>query len=58
MRGGFLWLMPMAYGLWPFLACSAPSLPYAPPDFEGVSWPDGAPDLRGKVALVRWWTQG
>lgn len=28
------------------------------PSFEGVAWVDGAPDLKGKVALVRWWTQG
>jgi hypothetical protein len=28
------------------------------PTFEGVGWVDGAPDLKGKVALVRWWTQG
>jgi hypothetical protein len=28
------------------------------PDFAGVVWVDGAPDLRGKVALVRWWTSG
>ncbi len=31
----------------------------APGDpFEGVTWIDGAPDLQGKVALVRWWTKG
>lgn len=28
------------------------------PDFSGVTWVDGAPDLKGKVALVRWWTNG
>ena len=28
------------------------------PSFEGVAWVDGAPELKGKVALVRWWTQG
>ena len=28
------------------------------PDFEGVAWADPAPDLKGKVALVRWWTSG
>jgi thiol-disulfide isomerase/thioredoxin len=27
-------------------------------DFEGVAWADKAPDLTGKVALVRWWTSG
>ena len=27
-------------------------------DFEGVAWADGAPDLKGKVAVVRWWTSG
>jgi thiol-disulfide isomerase/thioredoxin len=27
-------------------------------DFEGVAWADGAPDLKGKVAIVRWWTSG
>jgi hypothetical protein len=31
---------------------------YTPPDFAGLVWVDGAPDLRGKVALVRWWTNG
>lgn len=29
-----------------------------PPGFDGVAWLDGAPDLKGKVAIVRWWTQG
>jgi len=28
------------------------------PDFDGLTWIDAAPDLRGKVALVRWWTNG
>jgi peroxiredoxin len=28
------------------------------PDFTGLAWVDGAPDLKGKVALVRWWTNG
>jgi hypothetical protein len=28
------------------------------PSFEGVSWVDGAPELAGKVVLVRWWTKG
>jgi thiol-disulfide isomerase/thioredoxin len=28
------------------------------PTFEGVAWADGAPDLKGKVAIVRWWTSG
>ena len=27
-------------------------------DFEGVALADGAPDLKGKVAIVRWWTSG
>ena len=27
-------------------------------DFDGVAWADGAPDLKGKVAIVRWWTSG
>lgn len=27
-------------------------------DFEGVAWADKAPDLQGKVAVVRWWTSG
>jgi hypothetical protein len=25
-------------------------------DFAGLVWVDGAPDLGGRVALVRWWT--
>jgi thiol-disulfide isomerase/thioredoxin len=28
------------------------------PSFEGVTWVDGAPELKGKVVLVRWWTNG
>ena len=28
------------------------------PTFEGVAWADAAPDLKGKVAIVRWWTSG
>lgn len=28
------------------------------PDFTGLTWVDGAPDLKGKVTLVRWWTNG
>lgn len=28
------------------------------PDFAGLAWVDGAPDLQGRVTLVRWWTQG
>ena len=28
------------------------------PDFDGLTWVDARPDLRGKVALVRWWTNG
>jgi len=28
------------------------------PDFDGLTWVDSRPDLRGKVALVRWWTNG
>ena len=28
------------------------------PSFDGVAWLDGAPDLQGKVAIVRWWTKG
>ena len=26
------------------------------PDFAGLAWVDDQPDLKGKVALVRWWT--
>ena len=26
------------------------------PDFSGLAWVEGAPDLAGKVLLVRWWT--
>jgi hypothetical protein len=28
----------------------------AGPDFAGLAWVDGAPDLQGRVTLVRWWT--
>jgi thiol-disulfide isomerase/thioredoxin len=28
------------------------------PSFEGVAWADGAPEIKGKVAIVRWWTSG
>lgn len=27
-------------------------------DFSGVTWIDAKPDLKGKVAVVRWWTNG
>jgi thiol-disulfide isomerase/thioredoxin len=27
-------------------------------DFSGLTWVDSAPDLKGKVTLVRWWTNG
>ena len=27
-------------------------------DFSGLTWVDAAPDLKGKVVLVRWWTNG
>jgi len=27
-------------------------------DFSGLTWVDAQPDLKGKVALVRWWTNG
>jgi len=27
-------------------------------DFSGLTWVDKAPDLKGKVVLVRWWTNG
>jgi len=27
-------------------------------DFSGLTWVDKAPDLQGKVTLVRWWTNG
>jgi hypothetical protein len=27
-------------------------------DFTGLTWVDGPPDLKGKVTLVRWWTNG
>ncbi len=30
----------------------------AGPGFAGVRWVDPPPDLAGKVALVRWWTNG
>jgi hypothetical protein len=28
------------------------------PDFDGLTWIAAKPDLRGKVTLVRWWTNG
>ncbi len=28
------------------------------PNFDGLTWVDGAPDLKGKVVVVRWWTNG
>lgn len=34
------------------------ALLFALQDFEGVAWAGGAPDLKGKVAVVRWWTTG
>ena len=27
-------------------------------DWSGLTWVEKAPDLRGKVVLVRWWTNG
>jgi hypothetical protein len=39
------------------LACPADSSDETP-TFEGISWVGDAPSLKGKVALVRWWTQG
>jgi len=27
-------------------------------DFSGLSWVDAQPDLKGRVAIVRWWTNG
>ncbi|MBV8880930.1 MAG: hypothetical protein JO332_13245 [Planctomycetaceae bacterium] len=27
-------------------------------DFSGLTWIDARPELKGKVALVRWWTNG
>jgi hypothetical protein len=27
-------------------------------DFSGLTWLDRAPDLKGQVTLVRWWTNG
>jgi hypothetical protein len=46
--------------------CEGPASPAAPappppprgPDFSGLSWVDAAPEVAGKVALVRWWTNG
>jgi hypothetical protein len=29
-----------------------------PADFSGLAWVDAEPDLKGKVAIVRWWTNG
>lgn len=28
------------------------------PDVDGLTWVDAKPELRGKVVLVRWWTNG
>jgi peroxiredoxin len=30
----------------------------APADFSGLAWVDAQPDLKGRVAIVRWWTNG
>jgi thiol-disulfide isomerase/thioredoxin len=41
------------------LALVLVALLFAPddgPDFKGVAWVDAEPDLKGKVVLVRWWT--
>lgn len=27
-------------------------------DFTGLTWVEGQPELKGKVVLVRWWTNG
>lgn len=32
--------------------------PDDPADFTGLGWIDAKPDLKGKVVLVRWWTNG
>ncbi len=39
-----------------FLLLTAPTDEAA--DLSGLTWVDKAPDLKGKVTLVRWWTNG
>src|SRR5581483_4823416 len=34
------------------------TVPDDAPDFAGLTWVDARPELRGRVALVRWWTNG
>ncbi len=46
--------MRLAIGLLLALA----TVPDDAPDFAGLTWVDARPELRGRVALVRWWTNG
>ena len=43
---------------WAFLLLAPALLRADGADFTGLTWVDGAPDLKGKVVLVRWWTNG
>jgi peroxiredoxin len=37
---------------------AALALPGDGADFAGLTWVDAEPDLKGKVVVVRWWTNG
>ena len=43
---------------WAFLLLAPALLRADGADFTGLTWVDGAPDLKGKGTLVRWWTNG
>jgi thiol-disulfide isomerase/thioredoxin len=44
----------LAIGVLLVLACAGDD----GPDFSGLTWIDAKPDLKGKVTLIRWWTNG
>ena len=46
--------MKLAIGLMFVLACVRDD----GPDLKGLTWIDARPELKGKVTLVRWWTNG
>ena len=46
--------MKLAIGMILVLACVRDD----GPDFSGLTWIDAKPDLKGKVTMVRWWTNG
>src|SRR4026207_2467342 len=43
---------------WAFLLLAPALLRADAADFTGLTWVDAAPDLKGKVVVVRWWTNG